>query len=115
MFTAFLASHLLRIHTPEDLDFYGKLRCVCLWAAASWLHDMDEEGLIMSDEGTDRIAWAMQIFFDTYQELASRAVAARRLVYKIRPKLHYMTHLRRTLMRTKLNPRKLGNGVAVSG
>ena len=68
---------------------------------------MDTQPLLMSIEASVSIGEALQLFFDSYQALARQAIENRSCTYKVRPKLHYLAHLRRHVLATRLNPRKL--------
>ena len=53
--------------------------------------------------------WLLRTFLLAYQHLASLALRERRLLYKLRPKLHYTDHLERETYFSGLNPMQVAN------
>ena len=104
IFTAFVAHFAYQTCTGTELS---KLRVVCAWGAADFLHVLDTEPLIMSHEAVARAAYALQVFLLAYQKLANIYLQRRESLFKVRPKAHYLGHLGRTMERTRLNPRKM--------
>ena len=59
----------------------------------------------MSEEAAKRATDSAGIFFATYSKLASQAIAARRCLFKFRPKWHYFAHQVMRLGQDRHNPR----------
>lgn len=65
---------------------------VTVWAAESFVSCMLRGSLFLSEDERYHIHTTGRLFFNCYVKLANEAAAQKELLFKCRPKLHYMMH-----------------------
>ena len=86
-------------------DDYSTMRSACLSALATFMHTLDSADLWLT-RGEQRAAFKSgHLWLLSMQWLADEALKRRALVWKLRPKWHYLTHTVFRLQRSRLNPR----------
>ena len=90
---------------PGQNAWRFRLRAVCAWGLAKFLHVCDNASFFFSDEECDSMSHAANCFLMCYQQLAVDSLAANKKMYKCRPKHHYFDELWRAAKSNKKNPR----------
>ena len=65
---------------------------VTVWAAQSFVSCMLRGSLFLSEDERYHIHTTGRLFFNCYVKLANEAAVQKELLFKCRPKLHYMMH-----------------------
>ena len=102
VYLRFLADQAYRLCTGTP---HSKLRAVCAWGMAHFLHVLDMSPRILPHGKTEEAVHALQAFLDAYQRLAVEATQAGQCLWKVRPKHHYTVHLGKFLRASRQNPR----------
>ena len=82
VYLCFLADQAYRLCTGTP---HSKLRAVCAWGMAHFLHVLDMSPRILPHGKTEEAAHALQAFLDAYQRLAVEATQAGQCLWKVRP------------------------------
>jgi hypothetical protein len=85
-----LASSLLR---PEQ-KLNARVRAVCCWALDTALSVFNRTRRVkMLENVVKETTWLCRLHSASYQWLAVRCLSQRRLLFKVRPKTHYFSHM----------------------
>ena len=98
-----------RWSTAETSSQHVKLVVVCAWSYAEYLRVLDMAGRYMNSQERERAYWACGLFLRCYTQLSDEAWTSGKYLWKCRPKLHYVDHVRRRLKLSCVNPRFMIN------
>ena len=98
--STFKAAHVkVLLHYVADKTYQlctgserSRLRTINAWGVADYLHVNDEGRRWLTDEETRRAYYALNAHNLSYQKLAVLAKRANQMLWKERPKRHYMDH-----------------------
>ena len=76
----------------------------CTWTANLFSGCLSHAGMFMTNQERETALIAGRFFIHTYLLLANAALAADQLLFKVRPKLHYLLHLLERLQTSYRNP-----------
>ena len=76
----------------------------CTWAASLFSGCLSHAGTFMMAEERETALIAGQFFIHTYLLMANAALAADQLLFKVRPKIHYLQHLLEQLQTCNRKP-----------
>ena len=94
-----------RVLTTEAARKHAQVRAVCCWSLDTAL-SMWNLGTSVVVPGRDvaHASWLCRLHLACYQWIATQCLLARRLLYKVRPKSHYLAHLIDHHEQTRLSP-----------
>ena len=77
-----------------DGQLHGRVRTVCCWTLDTTLSIFNQNKCVkMKPWLVQQTTWLCRLHSATYQWLSARCILDKRLLYKIRPKTHYFTHM----------------------
>ena len=74
------------------------------WSLQRAITIFDNSGLILDKQLAEEACGALQVFFKSYAWLASFYVGRRLLLFRMRPKMHYLWHQAAQVGAWRLNP-----------
>ena len=91
-----------KLQTQEPPEYEGMVACA--WAAQAFSGCMAKGGVLLTQQERDTVVIAGTFFLKSYITLANSALEAHELLWKVRPKLHYLQHLVEGVARFSRNP-----------
>ena len=100
--TSWLATKSSQVCTGS---LHSLMRKYCCWGIAEYIHIVDNGGPWLTDQERLRAHRALHLHLTTWQVLAAEAAAEMKPNFKIRPKCHYLCHMRDKLMWSARSPK----------
>lgn len=93
-FVTWLMVQLASYPLPPDRKKQADVRAVCCWTLDVALSIFNQNTYIKMHAGVVKeVTWLCRLHSACYQYLGVQCLSQRRLLYKIRPKTHYFTHM----------------------
>ena len=97
--------YLVQLTQARPLEAYPAMTA-CLWAISNFLGILTSAEMFLTDEERESAFQLGSLFLKSYMHLANTAIEAGELLWKARPKLHYLQHVAEDLLYRKRNPAK---------
>ena len=94
------------VHSGKDTSGISVMRACCTWHMLRFNEVCEDGGVILSVEEAQLACWHGWQYLLLYQALATHFFHENECKYKLRPKLHYFSHLLMELIDTRENPHK---------
>ena len=93
-FVAWLMCRLALFPLPEPQKFQSKVRAMCCWTLDVALSVFNRNKQVkMQEHVVKETTWLLRFHMACYQWLAVQSLQQKRLLYKVRPKSHYYSHM----------------------